>query len=242
MNNLNNIKTTAIISIFSLLTVNTVIASESGLSFSVRLNGGGWSGKNKTSGTEFQSTEGGQIGFNGAYQNGNFYTGLNVQGGEYTFEKNTPDQVSQSGRTEVSNDKVEHNELDLIFGYYLTRHFSLFVDIKGVSNTWASNNYQHEFSGVGFGATGSWPINKNWVAYGSVGAIPSGEIKTNDEKIGEGSSRAVDIGAMYQFSKAHRVMAGIKRSNYTYKFDSGDEQTHSIGGVYFGYSFAFSLN
>jgi len=242
MNNLNNIKFAAIILIMSLLTVNTAIASESGLSFSVRLNGGGWSGENKTSGTEFESTEGGQVGFNGAYQSGNFYTGLNLQGGEYTFEKNTPDQVSRSGSTEVSNDKVEHSELDLIFGYYLTRYFSLFIDIKGVSNTWASNNYEQEFSGVGFGATGLWPISKTWVAYGSVGAVPSGDIKTGDEKIGEGKSNAVDLGAMYRFSKAHRIMFGVKRSNYVYTFDSGDEQTHSIGAVYFGYSFAYSLN
>lgn len=242
MNNSYNIKVAAIISVVSMLILNTAIAFESGLSFSVRLNGGGWSGKNKTSGTEFESTEGGQAGFSGAYQSGNFYTGLNLQRGEYTFEKNTPDQVSSSGRSEVSNDKIEHSEVDLIFGYYLSRHFSMFVDIKGVSNTWASNSYQQDFSGVGFGATGVWPINKTWVVYGTVGVVPSGEIKTNGEKTGEGKSSAVDIGALYLFSEAHRMMFGVKRSSYAYTFNSGDEQTHSIGGVYVGYSFAFSLD
>lgn len=242
MNNSYNIKVAAIISVVSMLIVNMAIASESGLSFSVRLGSGGWSGKNKTSGTEFESTEGGQVGFNGVYQNGDFYTGLNLQGGEYTFEKNTPDQVSQSGTTEMSNDKIEHSEVDLVFGYYLSQNFSLFVDFKTVSNTWVSNNHQQEFGGIGFGATGVWPINKSWIVYGSVGALSSGEIKVNGEKVGEGKSSAVDIGALYLFSEAHRVMFGVKRSNYVYTFDSGDEQTHSIGGVYIGYSFAFSLN
>lgn len=220
----------------------TVVAGESGLSFSVKALGGGWSGKNKTSGTEFESTEGGQLGFAGMYQNGGFYTGLNLQGGEYTFEKNTPDQVTTTGRTEVSNDKISRNEFDLIFGYYLTRHISIFLDIKAVTNKWESNQYEQKYNGLGLGVNANWPVNMDWTIYGTVGRINSGEISHNEEKIGEGSSSGVEIGAMYQLSKQHRLVFGLKRSNYNYKFDSGDEQTHSVGGLFVGYNYAFSLD
>jgi len=241
MINSSKIKFVMVVAMLSMFYTPVGFTNESGISLSVRVIGGGWSGKNKTSNTEFESTEGGQLGLNATYQNGGFYTGLNLQGGEYTFEGNTPDQVSQSGTTPVSNDKVEHSELDLVFGYYLNQYFSLFAGIKGTSNTWASNGYKQDYSGGGIGATGTWPVNKDWTLYGSLGVIPSGQINVNDEKVGEGTSRSVDIGGLYQFSKMHRVMFGIKRTTYVYTFDSGDEQVHSIGGAYFGYSYAFSI-
>lgn len=241
MNILNNTRLVCIVFVLLSLPANAAFASDSGISVSVRLMGGGWSGKNKTSGTDFKSDDGGQAGLNVAYQNGNFYTGLNLQGGEYTFEKDTPDQVSRAGTTGITNDKISHSELDLVFGYYLTRYFSLFFAIKGVSDTWESNQHKQEFGGVGLGAAGFWPITTDWTLYGSIGAVPSGDIKTNGEVIGEGKSSALDIGAQYHFSGGHRLTFGVKRSNYVYKYDSGDEQTHSIGGIYAGYTYAFSL-
>ena len=219
-----------------------VMADESGLSFSVRVLGGNWSGKNKTSDTEFQSTEGSQLAFSGLYQYRKFYTGLNLQGGEYTFEENTPDQVTPAGRTEISNDKITHNELDLIFGYYLTTHVSLFLDFKTVTNTWESNSYEQKFGGAALGVTGNWPVAMNWQLYGSLGRISAGEITTNDQKIGKGSSTGIELGALYQFSKQHRVIFGFKGTNYYYKFDSGDEQNHTINGAFLGYNYAFALN
>lgn len=217
-------------------------ASESGLSFSVKLQGGSWTGKNKTSDTEFEATKGGQLGFSGMYQNGNFYTGLNLQGGDYTFEKNTPDQVTPAGTTEISNDKITHNEFDLIFGYYLTTHVSLFLDLKTVTNTWESNNHEQKYTGAALGVTGNWPVAMNWQLYGSLAGGSGGELSSNEEKVGKGSSSGIEIGALYQLNKRHRLLFGVKRTNYTYKFDSGDEQTHSIGGVFLGYNYAFMLD
>lgn len=151
MKYLENYKFVIFALVLSLLHTNATIAAESGFSFSVKAIGGGWSGKNKTSGTEFDSDEGGQLGIGMAYQNGDFYTGVNFQGGEYTFEENAPDQVSPSGTTAVSNDKVQHDELDIVVGYYLSDHFSLFLDLKGIKDTWTSNKHEQEFGGLGLG-------------------------------------------------------------------------------------------
>lgn len=233
----------AVLPLMLLLPLNRVAAAESGMSFSIRSMGGNWTGKNKTSGTDFEADKGGQTGLAAVYQNGDFYTGLNLQGGQYTFNGQAPDQVSQSGTTAISDDKITHSELDLVFGYYLTRYFSLFMDIKGASDTWQSNQHKQDFSGVGLGVTGFWPINDNWTLYGSLGAVSSGNLKIKGEKIGTGKSSALDIGVQYSFSgSGHRVLFGLKSSTYVYTFDAGDEQTHTISGAYLGYSYAFSLD
>ena len=107
MSNLCNSWLIIIISLISQLHLNTVVASENGLSFSLKVFGegykgynsedegedgsssfgGAWSGKNETSGTGFESAEGQQVAFSGVYQYGDYYTGLNVQLGEsYRFE------------------------------------------------------------------------------------------------------------------------------------------------------------
>ena len=241
MRSTNILKSTYPLAMLVMLHVNTVVAAERGLNLSVRLLGGGWSGENTTSKTEFESTQGGQLGLNMAYQNGKFYTGLNLQGGEFTFEKQSPDQVGPSGTKQVTDDKVTHNELDLVFGYYLTDHISLFFDIKGVSDTWQSNQHQQEFGGAGLGVAGYWPINSNWILFGSFGAISNGNIKYNGEKIGEGTARSLDMGILYRLTDNHRLLLGLKSTRYAYKYDAGDEQVHNIGGGYIGYNYAFEL-
>lgn len=220
---------------------NAALATDSGLNFSVRLLGGSMSGQNTTSDTDFQSSKGGQFGMSMAYQYGGFYTGLNIQGGDFTFEKQAPDQVSPTGTKQVKNDKVKHNELDLVFGYYLMERISLFIDLKGTSDTWESNQHKQEFNGAGIGAAGYWPINDNWLFYGSIGAISSGEVKYNGEKIGTGSSRNLDIGLLYKVSGNHRLIIGARGSRYAYVYDSGDKQVHNIGGTYVGYNYLFPL-
>ena len=219
----------------------SVMAEDGGLSFSYRVIGGGYSGQNTTSGTEFQSDEGNQSALSMAYQSGNFYTGLSLQGGQYTFTRQAPDQVTPAGTKQVSNDKVTHSEIGLIFGYYIIPNVSVYFGIKGVSDTWESNQHQQEFAGGGLGVSGYKAITPNWAVYGSIAWISSGELKYNGEKYGEGTSRSVDIGGLYKFTQSHRLIFGIKRSVYHYKYDSGDEQDHYIGGGFVGYSYAMGL-
>ncbi|MDH5445342.1 MAG: hypothetical protein OEY52_07280 [Gammaproteobacteria bacterium] len=228
--------------ILFLLSVDSRAETSSGLSFSVKAMGGGWKAKNSREGETLQSDEGRQVGFSIAYLSGNFYTGLNLQGGEYKFEKEGPYQVTETGTDTVSNDTINRSEVDLVFGYYLTQRISVFFDIKGTTSTWQSNNYQQEYGGLGIGIAGYWPVSSDWKIYGSFGVIPSGEVKTNGKKIGKGKSSGLDIGALYSLSDSHRLMFGIKSSSYEYEFDNGGFQKHEIGGVYVGYNYAFNLN
>lgn len=241
MNAAIKFKLNCLLIIFLLLSSSLASATESGVNFSIKILGGGYTGKNTTSETEFNSGEGGQLVMNMAYQYGKFYTGLNIQGGVYSFDKQAPDQVTPSVTSSVSNDKVTHAEVDLVFGYYLIDQLSVFIDLKTVSDTWESNQHAQEFSGAGLGLAGYWPINNKWIVYGSFGGVSSGELKYSGEKFGEGKSQSLDIGALYKLTTNHRLTFGVKRTRYVYEYDSGDEQRYIIGGGYIGYNYAFGL-
>lgn len=241
MNVVVKFKPTFLLVVSMLLNSGFALASERGMNFSVKMLGGNFTGQNKTSGTEFESSEGGQLLLSMAYQNGRFYTGLNIQGGVYTFDKQAPDQVRPVFTFQKSNDKVAHAETDLVFGYYLIKQLSVFIDLKTVTDTWESNQHAQTFSGAGLGVAGYWPINDQWTIYGSLGAIPSGELKYDGEKIGSGVNRSLDIGALFKLTNNHRLTFGVKQTRYEYEYDKGDEQVHNIGGVYVGYNYAFAL-
>ena len=226
-----------------LINSSVLAESNSGMSYSVRVIGGSWTGKNTETGDEFRSTTGSQLGLNVAYQTGRFYTGLNFQGGEYKFEKEAPNQVTSASATvPVYNDIITRSELDLVFGYYLSKHFSMFLDLKSTNSRWESNAYEQQYAGVGIGIAGYWPLGDDWTLHGSFGAILAGEVTHNDEKIADGVSSGLDFGALYSLKGGHRIMFGLKSSAYEYEFTNGDFQRHDVAGIYLGYNYAFSMN
>ncbi len=221
-----------------LYSLNAQADGDLSLSLGVKLLGANWSGHNQNSDTDF-SAGGTQFGLNAALQKGRFYTGLNLQSGEYTFDDNAPDQVSKSGSQSYSNVKIKHSEVDLIAGYFFWKHISLFLDIKGFGNQWDNNDYKLGFSGIGLGASGMWPLSKRWSLYGSFGFVPSGKLEANNEKIGSGSSAAIEFGSIFSFNASNRLTLGLKQQSRTYKFDSGDQQEHKMNGIFLGYSHLF---
>lgn len=213
--------------------------TRSGLSGTVKVLAGNWKGENKNSGTEFEASDGRQWSISLTYQYADFYTGLNLQGGVYTFDDNGPEQMSGSTSQPVSNVELAHSEIDLVAGYFINRQISVFLDLKGISNTWENYSHEQTFGGVGLGATGLWPLNPDWILYGSIGFVPAGDVMVNDVKVGEGKSSAFDIGAMYNLDEGQRLIFGLKASTQIYNFDSGDEQLHEFSGLFLGYSHSF---
>ena len=220
------------------LIANTARANgNTSLNLGVKLLGANWEGNNENSGTEFDTTEGGQLGINIAFQKGSFYAGISMQGGEYQFDNNAPDQVTSSGTQSFSNVKIRHRELDLIAGYFFWDRISLFLDIKGIGYKWDNNDHEQTFAGIGLGTSGFWPVSENWALYGSAGFVPSGDVEANGTKVGDGSSGALEFGAMFNINESNRLTFGLKSSAQTYKFDSGDKQKHKMNGVFVGYSY-----
>ena len=222
-----------------ILSVNAF--ADSNLILSAKLLGSNWEGNNQNSDTDFDTTEGGQLGFNIAFQKGNFYTGLNFQGGDYKFEGNAPDQITNLGRLSFTDTTVEHAQLDLIFGYYFWKRISLFIDIKSVENKWEDTNQKQTFTGIGFGGSGVWPLNPNWSVYGSVGVVPAGKVEANNVEVGDGVSSAFEVGGIYNITQNNRLSFGAKFQTLNYEFDSGDEQENTINGLFVGYSYIFQL-
>jgi hypothetical protein len=209
------------------------------LGLGVKLMANNWKGENKNSDIEFESTEGGQFGFNAVLQKGKFYAGLNLQGGDYTFEDDLPEAVA--AKEPVATDKVtiERGEWDILMGYYFWPRVSLFLDLKAIGTNWKKYDYSLTFWGPGLGASGFIPLNRNWLLFGSLGIVPIGNLEVDNNSVGDGTSAAFEFGAAYHFNRRNRINFGIKTQSQNYKFDSGEEQQHQVNSLFLGYNHLF---
>ncbi len=217
------------------------VQAQQNLSLGVVLNGSGWSGDNGQGSSSFSSDKGGQFGMSISYSMNKFYTGLSIQGGEYQFDKTGPEQFSSTGNLPTQSVKVKHSDFDLLAGYYFWPKVSLFVDLKAVGSRWLNNDYEQNFSGLGFGVSGYHPLNEKWTLYGSWGFV-GGKIRETDKtELGDGVSNALIVGANYTLSKNDRISMGLKVRNYTFDYDDGSEQEYSLNGLFAGYNHVFSF-
>ncbi len=235
------VKKLFLILLLGIFSMNVCYADQR-LTFGAKLLGAGWSGENGSGGPDFKSDEGGQFGLSVSYKIGDFYTGLNLQRGEYNFKNTAPDKFTVAGRVANANVKIEQSDLDLLFGYYFWPQLSFFVDIKSVNNNWLGEPYEQSFLGLGLGASGYIPMNDNWTLFGSFGFIGGGEIKdNNDTKVGEGSSWALEVGAIYTINERNFVNAGIKTRNYSFEYLDSSKQTYNINALFIGYNYSFGF-
>lgn len=230
------------IACIGLLLGTTIVQADQKLTLGVKLLGAGWQGDNGSTGSTFDSTNGGQLGVNVSYINDRFYTGLSLQGGEYSFSNGSPDQFTTTGRVAAADTNVKQNDFDLLAGYYFWPQVSLFLDIKAVGNVWSVNDYEQHFSGLGLGASGFIPLNKDWTLFGSLGFIGNGEIKDKDDnKVGEGKSRALELGAVYALDDVSHLNMGIKLRKYAFEHVDNSKQDYNVNAIFVGYTYSFTL-
>lgn len=217
--------------------------AEQRLTLGVKLLGAGWEGDNGSSSSSFNSSEGGQFGFNVSYKLDRFYSGLSLQGGEYSFSGMAPDQFTTSGRVASSNVNVKQADLDLVVGYYFWPRVSLFVDIKAVGNEWQGNSYKQGFSGLGLGVTGFVPLDDSWTLFGSFGFVGNGDVKDDDDnQVGEGSSSALEVGVVYSFDESNHMNIGLKLRNYELEYLDNSSQNYTVNALFVGYNHVFDLD
>ena len=225
------------------LGLSQTVSAEQRLSLGVKLLAAGWEGDNGSSLSEFESDRGGQLAFNIAYSNDRFYTGLNLQGGNYDFTNRAPDQFNSTGRVPVGTARVEQNDFDLLFGYYIWPRVSIFADIKAVGNRWSNNGYEQNFVGLGLGISGYFPQGDDWTIYGSLGVVGEGDIKDrNDTVVGEGSSSALEVGLVRKLDANNFLNMGAKFRNWAFEHNNGTSQDYSVNALFFGYTHSFTLN
>lgn len=223
------------------LLISTSIADER-ITFGAKVLFAGWQGNNGSVSSSFNSDEGGQLAFSASYSLNKFYTGLSLQSGKYNFSSSAPDQFTTTGRVSTTNTDVEHREVDLLAGYYFWKNVSLFADLKGVSNTWTSNNYKQDFGGLGFGVSGFLPISDTLTLFGSTGFVGKGDIKdSNKVKVGEGSSGALEFGAIYRLATQSTLNIGLKFRTYDFEYLDNTSQDYSVNGLFVGYNHGFAL-
>jgi len=223
------------------LLINSSIADER-ITIGAKVLFAGWQGDNGSVSSSFNSDEGGQLAFSASYSLNKFYTGISLQSGKYSFSSSAPDQFSTTGRVSSSNTDVEQREIDLLAGYYFWKNVSLFADIKGVSNTWTSNNYRQNFGGLGIGVSAYLPISDSLTLFGSTGFVGKGDIEdTNKVKVGEGSSGALEFGAIYRLAAQSTLNIGLKFRTYNFEYLDNTSQDYSVNGLFLGYNHGFSL-
>ncbi len=205
----------------------------------ITLNGSTWKGDNGPGRSDFESDDGGQFAINLNFRRERFYTGINLQGGDYRFDSTLPDQFTSAGTMSSADADVEHSDFDLLVGYYFWSNLSLFLDLKVASSKWRSNGYRQIFSGLGLGISGFHTINDQWLLFGSLGFV-SGQLDDNDDhRIGDGDSSALVAGAVYRVDDDDTINFGLKLRAYDFNFDDGNEQDFTLNGVFFGYNHLF---
>lgn len=212
------------------------------LALGVGINGSAWEGDNGPGRSDFESDRGGQLALSINYRIDKFYTGLNLQGGEYSFDSDGPDQFTSAGTLSSNDVKVEHNDFDLLVGYYFWPQISLFADLKVAHSDWKDNGYEQAFGGIGFGVSGFHVINSDWILFGSLGFV-NGDVDDDDASgdHGDGKSSALTVGSVYQIDPDNTVNFGIKFRKYEFDFDDGNEQEYTLNGLFFGYTHVFKF-
>lgn len=206
------------------------------LSLGVTLNGAEWSGDNGSGRSSFSSTEGGQFGLSANVNLDKFYVGISLQGGDYSFSSNAPDQFTSSGTVTAADTKVEHGDFDLLAGYYFWPRVSLFVDLKGSGSKWKNNGYEQNFGGLGIGVSAYHPLNRDWLLFGTLGFV-NGDLKENDKStLGDGRSRALTFGGVYSIAADQHLNFGLRLRRFDFDFDDGNEQNYTLNGIFVGYT------
>jgi hypothetical protein len=218
------------------------VNAEGRITLGAKILAAGWQGDNGSGGSSFESDEGGQFALSAAYALNKFYTAISLQGGDYTFSGTAPDQFTQSGRVNVGNTKIEHREIDVIAGYYFWDNISLFADLKEVNSVWKNNNYEQSFGGLGFGASGFIPLKNDFTLFGSIGFVGKGDIEdAANVKVGEGSSSALEFGAVYKLAENSSINFGLKFRAYDFEYLDKTKQEYDINALFFGYNHNFTL-
>ncbi len=224
-----------------LLSLSMPVYAQNSLNLGVLLNATGWRGDNGAGNSDFNSDKGGQFGLSASFSRDKFYTGLSLQGGEYTFDNSGPTQFSSGGAVSTTSIKVEHNDFDLLAGYYFWPQVSLFLDLKSVNSRWKNNGYEQGFSGLGIGVAGYNPLNDNWTLYGSLGFVGGTIKEENNAAIGDAGSSALIVGFNYALDGHNHINLGLKSRNYVFDYDDGNQQEYSLNGLFFGYNHVFGL-
>jgi hypothetical protein len=127
----------------------------------------------------------------------------------------------------------------LLVGYYFWKNISLFLDLKATHSEWRDTGYEQAFGGLSFGVSGFHVIDSKWLLFGSFGFI-DGSLEDNDvSSLGDGTSRSLVGGAVYQFDQENTINFGLKLRNYDFDYDDGSRQEYSLNGLFFGYNHVF---
>lgn len=200
--------------------LTTVSAAPVSFSIGAKLEASNWHGSNSDSEDRDFETTSWQKGLNVSLQKDQFYAGLSLKSGEFKFTNGAPGQVTK--------ETINRGEFDLMAGYYFWKKYSLFIDLKSVTNKYQDSGYKLSASGLGFGVSGYQPLSAQWIIFGSFGIIKL-DLTVDDKAAGNGNGTTLEIGFMYRINARTSLTMSIRNQNQKYEFNSGEKQIHEIG-------------
>ena len=235
-----------LVAVVAFLTSGLTFADESTRVEKTRITLGGkfrslnWKGQNKSTEISEFETDTSSLSISASIQQKAWYAGMRFTGGEYDFsdgipaiEPNITDGANGSGQ-------VGRSEFDLVFGYYFWPRVSIFGGVKALTHEFEEQNHKLGFNGVSLGVSGYYPFSDLWWLYGSL-AFTNLNIKHEDDDLGSSNGSAAEIGFIYIINSRSRFTASLIGQSQNNKYDNGDDQTHNLGGIGFGYSHSLSF-
>lgn len=233
--NQNKIRMTLLVMVLGFFAIPHAHAAEpTQWSVGAKLHATNWTVQDQSTGVETDADDM-RLGLAVKFQNGRFYGGLSLLGGDFEFTGNAP--ARPTGPASTLPTTIKHGDTDLVFGYYFWPKVSLFLDLKNVSNEW-DDGYKVEYGGIGYGISVVQPISQRWTFSGSFGLVPM-RIELNGSNIGDAGRSALELSMHYTINQQFNMSFGLKSQAQTDEFDNGLKQEHHLGALVFGANLMF---
>lgn len=202
-------------------------------SLGAKLDFSNWEGENP-GGADFDEKST-MLGVEAKVQHGKWFGGLTLAGGEFEFDSPAP---SRPTPLPASNETtIKRTEVDLILGYRFWPRIALFLDLKNVTNEWDADDYKIEYTGLGFGIAGHYPLDPKWTLFGNFGVVPM-NIEADGDDVGDATRTVLNVGFLYRIKQNLNFSIGLQSQNQTDDYDDGGEQDHRVGALTLGINVA----
>ncbi len=208
------------------------------LTLGAKIHAGGWSGENRGQNSgDIESDSGAGGGLSLGLRKARWFGVLNLQSGSYEFDDQQPNYDPEFITTDELT--IDSAFFSLGLGYQFNRYLALQGGFKSHNQSWEDFDRELVYAGLGIGVTGFIPVTQNWTLYGTLG-LNSMTIEDKDgNDVGDAGSSSLELGAAFRLTAASSISFGFKNEFVDSEFDSGNEQEHNIGNIYFGYNHGF---
>ena len=200
------------------------------LSIGADANVVGWEGAIR--GDQYQSDNSTiQYGVNFKIKFNKLYTGADYSAGRYDFSG----QDIPGDATSNPDSTVRRNEFNVVVGYYVFRHLSLFAKYK---NLVFDNGEKYKLKDPGLGAQLHYTLSSHWLLFGNVARF-SGDFTIDGHNDGDTNIKEYALGAAYRPALHSYISVSYRKHRLDYQYNNAGTETHTLSGLFASYNYVF---